>query len=458
MQYKWLTEMDANDVAAPTVHIQNVLLLATIAAAEKREVRVIDVSGAFLNADITSAGQVIILNPESALIACALNPEFKKFVRPNGTMYCVLKKALYGTRTAAKAWFDLVVKTLTADGFTQNYYDQCVFNKMVNGKQLTVACYVDDFFISSENTAAIDAVEALFEKAFHKITKNKGNIINYLGMTFDFSTPGKVGVYQLGYINTILEETATTEFAHCPATDNLRITDSNASLLSPTQRDEFHSTVAKLLFLAKRTRPDILLPIQYLTTRVLHADVNDKLKLERVLKYLNSTRNLGLILSSNNPMELLAFIDAAYGVHRDRKSHTGVVASLGTGSILDLTNAQSINTTSSSESELVGLSDGIKPILYIRNFLIAQGYEDLQTTVFQDNMSTIQLVNNGIGNSNKSRHIDIRYFFVTDRLKQGHLRVKHLGTSDMIADILTKPLTGEQFIKLRDLLLGYTTL
>jgi len=220
----------------------------------------------------------------------------------------------------------------------------------------------------------------------------------------------------------------------------------------------FHSTVAKLLFLAKRTRPDILLPIQYLTTRVLHADVNDKLKLERVLKYLNSTRNLGLILSSNNPMELLAFIDAAYGVHRDRKSHTGVVASLGTGSILDLTNAQSINTTSSSESELVGLSDGIKPILYIRNFLIAQGYEDLQTTVFQDNISTIQLVNNGIGNSNKSRHIDIRYFFVTDRLQQGHLRVKHLGTSDMIADILTKPLTGEQFIKLRDLLLGYTTL
>jgi hypothetical protein len=54
--------------------------------------------------------------------------------------------------------------------------------------------------------------------------------------------------------------------------------------------------------------------------------------------------------------------------------------------------------------------------------------------------------------------IDIRYFFVTDRLKQGHLRVKHLGTSDMIADILTKPLTGTIFAKLRDLLLGYTTL
>ena len=106
----------------------------------------------------------------------------------------------------------------------------------------------------------------------------------------------------------------------------------------------------------------------------------------------------------------------------------------------------------------MGLSDGIKPILFIRNFLIEQGYTAIETTVFQDNISTINLINNGAGNSKKSRHIDIRYFFVTDRLKQVHLRVKHLGTSDMIADILTKPLTGAIFVKLRDLLLGYTTL
>ena len=73
-------------------------------------------------------------------------------------------------------------------------------------------------------------------------------------------------------------------------------------------------------------------------------------------------------------------------------------------------------------------------------------------------MSTTNLVNSGTGNSSKSRHTSTRYFFVADRLRQGHLRVKHLGTSDMIADILTKPLTGALFAKLRDLLVGYTTL
>jgi Reverse transcriptase (RNA-dependent DNA polymerase) len=458
MQYKWLTEMDSADIHAPTVHIQHVLMMATIAASEKRDVRVIDVSGAFLNADVQSIGQVIILEPEAAKIAAALQPEMKQYVRPNGTIYCILNKALYGTRTAAKAWYNLVVSTLKGNGFHQNAYDPCVFNKIVDAQQISIAFHVDDFLLTSTNSEALDEVEALFTKAFNKITKSKGKVINYLGMTFDFSNEGKVHVNQLGYIIGILDESRTTRTAHDPALEDLRVVNPQSPKLSESKREEFHSMVAKLLFLSHRTRIDILLPVQFLSTRVTIATEEDQVKLNRVLHYLNYTRHLGLVLSANKPTEILAYIDAAYGVHNDRKSHTGVVTSLGGGSIYSSSTSQSINTTSSSESELVGLSDGIKPVLFMRNFLIEQGYTAIETTVFQDNMSTINLVNNGIGNSNKSRHIDIRYFFVTDRLKQGHLRVKHLGTSDMIADILTKPLTGTIFAKLRDLLLGYTTL
>ena len=70
--------------------------------------------------------------------------------------------------------------------------------------------------------------------------------------------------------------------------------------------------------------------------------------------------------------------------------------------------------------------------------------------------STINLANNGMSNSEKTRHISIRYFFVTDRIKSGDINLRHLGTEDMIADILTKPLQGELFVRLRDLLLGYS--
>ena len=57
-----------------------------------------------------------------------------------------------------------------------------------------------------------------------------------------------------------------------------------------------------------------------------------------------------------------------------------------------------------------------------------------------------------------TRHIDIRYFFIKDRIDTGDITVEYLHTKSMIADYLTKPLVGELFYKLRDLLLGYTTL
>ena len=57
----------------------------------------------------------------------------------------------------------------------------------------------------------------------------------------------------------------------------------------------------------------------------------------------------------------------------------------------------------------------------------------------QDNMSTIQLVKNGQPNSDATRHLSVRFFFVTDRIKNGEISIKWISTDDMISDVLTKP-------------------
>jgi hypothetical protein len=77
-------------------------------------------------------------------------------------------------------------------------------------------------------------------------------------------------------------------------------------------------------------------------------------------------------------------------------------------------------------------------------------------TMFQDNQSTIHLLKNGQSNSERTRHIDIRYFFITDRIKRGDVQVIYKPTLEMMADIVTKPLTGNLFRRLRDLLLNIT--
>ena len=458
MEYKHLSQLDAIDVASPTPMTQNILLTASIAASERREVRKIDVSGAFLNADMSHREQHIILSKQMARIVVQLQPETAEFLLPNGEMYCMLNKALYGTVEASRLWFDLVVKTLTTNGFTQNPYDRCVFNKMIDGKQCTILFHVDDFFITSESSKALDEVEEIFKNAFEKFTVDKGKVLSFLGMTFDFTVEDKVHVTQGGYIADILSSEKVVKKSSSPATVDLHKIDEKFIDLSEDERTDFHSLVYKLLYLAKRTRPDILGPTQFLSTRVAIATMQDNSKLDRILSYLNETSDMGLLLSANSPKEVIAYIDASYGVHKDRRGHTGSMITIGSGAVHAGSKSQSINTKSSCECELVGLSDGLSQVIYTRNFLIGQGYDVPPATIMQDNTSAISLAQNGMSNSEKTRHISIRYFFVTDRIKSGEVKLQHMGTEDMIADILTKPLQGELFARFRDLLLGYACL
>jgi hypothetical protein len=104
---------------------------------------------------------------------------------------------------------------------------------------------------------------------------------------------------------------------------------------------------------------------------------------------------------------------------------------------------------------LVGLSDSTGQILWTRNFLIEQGYNVEAATIYQDNMSTIALVKNGKSNSERTRHIALRFFFVADRVASKEVKVEYMQTGEMLADILTKPLQGELFRKLRDKLLNW---
>ena len=138
----------------------------------------------------------------------------------------------------------------------------------------------------------------------------------------------------------------------------------------------------------------------------------------------------------------------------DGKSHTGAAISLGNGIVNAKASKQKVVSKSSTEAELIGLSDSASQVIWTRDFLIGQGYQMDAATIFQDNMSTMAMVKRGQSNSERSRHINIRYFFVKDRVEQGDVKIEYKPTGEMIADILTKPLQGSLFARLRDLLLN----
>ena len=220
----------------------------------------------------------------------------------------------------------------------------------------------------------------------------------------------------------------------------------------------FHRGVAQSLYLATRVRPDILASVIFLTTRVGVASVEDQSKLKRLVRYLMGTSALGLNLGGNDngEVQLVVYPDASFGVHANGRSHSGICITLGRGAILSKSASQHIVTKSTCESELVTLSDSASLGMYLKNFMHEAGMGDSPGIFREDNMSTIKMTKNGRSNSDRTKHINIRYFFVKQFLDSGDFTLEHCPTENQIADILTKPLQGELFERLRDLLLGYT--
>ena len=111
------------------------------------------------------------------------------------------------------------------------------------------------------------------------------------------------------------------------------------------------------------------------------------------------------------------------------------------------------------ESELVGVDDMMPIVVWSRYFLMAQGYGVTQNLLLQDNQSSILLERNGRASSGKrTRHINIRYFFITNRVNMKEVEIEWCPTKEMVADFMTKPLQGSHFRRLRDLIMGTTSI
>ena len=445
------------DLSSPTVSTSAVLTVLSIAAHEGRKVAVVDITGAYLNANMGHVNVHMRLDGTMSKMMTELSPGYEKYKDNRGCVVVKLKKALYGCVESAALWHDNLSATLKEMGYTKNDHEWCVFNRRDNaGTQCTVAVHVDDLLITSKNEEMIDSVCDGLKRKYGDVSRADGPIVNYLGMVFDLSTRGEARVTMKGYVNETLNGSEISGEAKTPATDGLfEIRDKVG--VCETERAKFHRLVAKLLYLAKRIRPDCLTAVSFLTTRVTKCTSDDVEKLERLVKYIRYSKERGIVLKPGElGIRVSIFVDAAYGVHEDRTSHTGSCVVIGDGgSVHCRSSKQGCVTKSSTEAELIALSDSANQALYLRQFLICQGHEPGPVRVYQDNTSTMALISRGKPGAERTRHIDIRHFWLTDRVKAKEAVVIHMGTKEMYANLLTKPLQGAQFIYERECLSGW---
>lgn len=300
-----------DDTSLPAVSTDGLFPSCVIDAKERRVVVTCDIPGAFMQADMDEVAHMRLAGPLATLLMRVNSNKCSKHIMMEGgkpEIYVRLSKALCGTLQAALIfWKDLTGK-LQEWGFEMNPYDQCVANKMINGKQCTMLWYVDDLKISHIEGGVVEEIINLLNKRYRKeapLTAMRGKVRKCLGMTIDYSEDVKVAIRMDDYVAGILEEASSDMDgeAPIPAAEYLHdVRQEGAELLSTDDHQHLHTMTAKLLFLSWRARPDIQEAVAFLTTMVKSAD-KDKdnyKKLGRAIRYLRSTPTLALTLEADN--------------------------------------------------------------------------------------------------------------------------------------------------------------
>ena len=460
--------------ASPTCKTESVMITATVDAHEKRDVMTSDVPNAFVQTSVPPENKVVgkrIVMKIRGLIVDLLLEVSRQTYEPYVThdnkgrkiLYVVMDMALYGMIQSSLLYYNKFVKDIKKIGFVLNPYDPCVANRMVNGKQHTLTWHVDDIKSSHVDPKVNDQFHAWLQKQYGDVVKVKstrGKIHPYLGMKLDYTLGGKAQVDMTDYVRDVYEDFEKADGeplkeAAYPWDANLFKVDEKSPALPRGRAEQFVTFVYKCLFVSQRARQDISPGVAFFTTRVKAPAKEDWAKLKKMMRFLKRTKDDVLCLEADNMRSFKWHLDAAFAVHNDYKSHTGATMTMGKGVIQSVSTKQKINTRSSTEAELVSFDDIMSRCMWTKLFYEAQGYKLEENLVYRDNQSAMKLELNGKASSGKrTRHFNIKYFFITDLISRGEVQTKYCPTDCMIADYMTKPLTGNKFKEFRKVIMN----
>ena len=355
-----------------------------------------------------------------------------------------LRKCIYGLPHAPATFRQHSDTTLRSFGFTPTISDPRLYVRLLeDGTKAFVAVHVDDFGIAASTTALKEETMAAIRTVYNCV---KGNLGAYLGMQLVRDRAQRtITISQPGYLEDLREQFGITSTTG-PLTsmvDKKREPESETNpRLDTVGIKLYQSKVGSVLWPALGTRPEV----QYATnihSRYTKSPLrSDMVSLDRVLDYLVNTPELGLVLGGHGGVVLYATVDASYGTHEDRKSHSGCTLHIGEGSgaFMACSKKQTVTADSSTVAEFIATHLAVKEIMWASSILQEMGYSQEHPTVLgEDNISTIAMIPNDC-NGQKTKHIAIQFNLIREQVQNLEIQLQHLSTTEMTSDILTKAL------------------
>lgn len=430
--------VDFTETFAPVVRYDSLRVLLAVVAAKDLELSQFDVQTAFLYGTLDE--EIFMELPDGLSV--------NEVTRENKV--CLLEKSLYGLKQSPRCWNREFSSFLRKFKFKETSADKCIFVGRVGESVVYLALFVDDGLVAAENKGAIDVVVKHLKEAF-KITIGDASL--FVGMQIERERSTRtVFVHQNLHARKILER-----FEMVDAKSTSVPCEAGSKLLPLSEGEEgeevpYREAVGSLMFLSIVSRPDISFAVN-LVSKFLNRHSKEHWRaVKRIISYVAGTVDYGIkYQGEDGRLSLRGYSDADFaGDVETRRSTTGYVFELAGGPVTWASQRQKLVTLSTTEAEYVAASITSREAVWLRRLLsdIEQPCKEA-TVIHVDNQSSIRLARNPEFHK-RTKHIDVRFHFVREKVQAGELRVEYLRTEEQKADILTKALTKNRFCKLRD--------
>jgi len=434
--YKQQYGIDYTEVFSPVARHDTIRLVIALAAQNSWPTFQLDVKSAFLHGHLEE--QVFVQQPPGYV---EIGNEHKVYR---------LKKALYGLKQAPRAWYSRIEGYFLKVGFSKCPYEHTLFVKIGDeGKMLIICLYADDLTFTGNCGAMFEEFKKSIIDEFEM--SDLGLMHYFLGIEVVQSGKG-IFISQKKYIKEILERFQMMDCnpVNTPVELGLKLhKDPTGKKVDSTL---YKQIVGSLMYLTA-TRPDIMYFVSLINRYMENPTEMHLLAAKRILRYLQGTRDFGLVYKKSEKSNLLGYTDSDYAGDRDdRKSTSGYSFMFGSGAISWSAKKQPIVTLSTTEAEFVAATACACQAIWLRRLLEKLKFKQAEATkIFCDNDSAIQLSKNPVLHG-RSKHIDVKFYFLRDLSNNGTIDLIYCRSEDQVADIFTKALKTESFMKLKRLL------
>jgi hypothetical protein len=431
--------IDYTETFSPVSKKDSLRVILALVAHFDLELHQMDVKTAFLNGDLEEV--VYMKQPEG-------------FSSNDGEhLVCKLKKSIYGLKQASRQWYLKFHGIISSFGFVENPMDQCIYQKVSGSKICFLILYVDDILLATNDKGFLHEVKQFLSKNFDM--KDMGEASYVIGIKIHRDrTRGVLGLSQETYINKVLERFRMKDCSPSIAP----IVKGDKFNLSQCPKNDFEreqmknipyaSVVGSLMYAQVCTRPDIAFAVGILGRYQSNPGMDHWKAAKKVLRYLQGTKGYMLMYRRTDNLDVTGYSDSDFaGCVDSRKSTSGYIFMLAGGAISWRSTKQTLVATSTMEAEFVSCFEATSHGVWLKSFIYGLRIMDSISRplkVFCDNSAAVFMAKNNKSGS-RSKHIDIKYLAIRERVKDKVVLIEHISTELMIADPLTKGMPPLKF-------------